>query len=92
MILKNEVPLAYYTAYRKALRDLKSALEKAEEFLKRCGMNNTKGTIAIIDVVLKDPSRLMLTASFEGYELPEKYYQNLKKWKKKRRENMQRRS
>lgn len=87
----NGLPLSYYPPYRKALRDLKSALEKAEGFLKRCGMNNTKGTIAIIDVVLKDPERLMLTASLEGYELPEKYYRNLQKWEKKRRENMQRR-
>ena len=84
-MLNNGLPLSYYPPYRKALRDLKSALEKGEGTLKRCSMNNAKGVIAMIDLALKDPEKLMMNGSFEGYELPEKYYQNLQRWKKRRR-------
>lgn len=34
-------------------------------------MNNWKGMMAVIDMVLADPEKLMYSASLEGYEIPE---------------------
>lgn len=84
---ENKIPLYYYRAYRKALRDLKGALEKCQEFLKYCGMNNTKGTIAIIDTVLEDPERLMYSQSLSGYEIPDLYLQKYRKWQKNKKKS-----
>lgn len=75
--------LQYYRFYKKSLRDLKIALENSSDFLKHCGMNNITGVQTIIEIVLKDPDILMLTGSISGYEVPEKYWKNYDKWRKK---------
>lgn len=81
-----ELPLWCYPAYRKALRDLREALGKSSEHLRRCGMNNTKGIVAILGLVLEDPEPLMLTQSLAGYEVPEPYLSKFRAWQRKQRE------
>lgn len=82
----NEIPLPYYRAYRKALRDLKAGIEKVNDNLKMYGMNNWKGMIAIIDMVLQDPEKLMFSQSLSGYEIPEPYLSKWEKYKAKMRD------
>lgn len=76
----NNMPLYCYRIYRKALRDIRNALEKCESGLKIYGMNNIKGCIAAIDMALTDIEILSETQSLEGYAIPEFY---LKKYRKK---------
>lgn len=83
-----DIPLEYYRAYRKALRDLKVGIEKVNENLKKYGMNNWKGMIAIIDMVLQDPEKLMLSQSLSEYEIPEPYLSKWEKYKAKMREKL----
>ncbi len=89
MIGLDELPLWYYPAYRKALRDLREALQKSSDHIKRCGMNNTKGICAIIGLVLNDPKKLMYSQSLTGYEVPEPYLSKFRAWKKKQKESRQ---
>lgn len=84
----DDLPLPYYRAYRKALRDLKAGIEKVGDNLKMYGMNNWKGMIAIIDMVLQDPEKLMYSQSLEGYEIPEPYLGKWEKYKAKVREKL----
>lgn len=85
----DELPLQYYSAYRKALRDLKAAIEKTGHHLRYYGMNNSKGIVAIIDMVLQDPGKLMYTASLEGYEIPEPYLTKFRKWQRKQKAELE---
>lgn len=73
------LPLWYYRAYRKALRDFRAALEKCGPNLKMYGMNNWKGVCAMLTCVLKDIEPLMQTVSMTCYEIPEPY---MTKWRK----------
>ena len=50
--MENDLPLQYYPAYRKALRDLKAAIEKVGDNFKPYGMNNWKGMVAVIETVI----------------------------------------
>ena len=84
----NDIPLHYYAAYRKALRDLKAAIEKVGDHFKMYGMNNWKGMAAVIDVVLQDPEKLMYSASLTGYDIPEPYLTKWRKWQQKQRERL----
>ena len=84
--MENDLPLKYYPAYRKALRDLKAAIEKVGDNFKYYGMNNWKGMVAVIDMVLQDPEKLMYSASLTGYEIPEPYMTKWRKYQKKQRE------
>ena len=83
--MENDLPLQYYPAYRKALRDLKTAIEMVGDNFKRYGMNNWKGMVKVIDVVLKDPEKLMYTASLKGYDIPEPYLSKWRKWQQKKK-------
>lgn len=87
-IMENDLPLPYYRAYRKALRDLKAGVEKVNDNLKMYGMNNWKGMIAIIDMVLQDPEKLMYSQSLKGYEIPEPYLGKWEKYKEKVRKKL----
>ena len=71
--IDNGLPLHYYPVYRKALRDLKDGIEKVGDGFKMYSMNNWKGMMAVIDMVLADPEKLMYSASLAGYEIPEPY-------------------
>lgn len=82
----DDLPLWYYPAYRKALRDLREALQKSSDHIKRCGMNNTKGVCAIIGIVLNDPEKLMYSQSLKGYEVPKSYLSKFRAWQKKQKE------
>ena len=75
-----DIPLAYYSVYRKALRDLISAIEEVGDNFRTYGMNNWKGMVAVIDRVLQDPETLMCTVSITGYTIPETYLRKYKKW------------
>lgn len=83
-----DIPLAYYSAYRKALRDLKSAIEEVGDNFRPYGMNNWKGMVAVIDMVLQDPEKLMCSVSITGYTIPEPYQRKYKKWLEKKRKDM----
>ena len=83
--MEKDLPLQYYPAYRKALRDLKTAIEMVGDNFKRYGMNNWKGMVKVIDVVLKDPEKLMYTASLKGYDIPEPYLSKWKNWQQKKK-------
>ena len=87
--MENDLPLQYYPAYRKALRDLKNAIEKVGNNFKHYGMNNWKGMMAIIDMVLQDPEKLMYSASLTGYDIPEPYLTKWRKWQQKQRERLE---
>ena len=84
--METDIPLHYYSAYRKALRDLKAAIEKVGDNFKMYGMSNWKGMAAVIDVVLQDPEKLMYSASLTGYEIPEPYMTKWRKYQQKQRE------
>lgn len=84
--MKNDLPLQYYPAYRKALRDLKTAIEDVGDNFKHYGMNNWKGMVAVIDMVLQNPEKLMHTASLTEYEIPEPYLKKFRDWKRKQKE------
>ena len=87
--VENNLPLQYYSAYRKALRDLKSAIEKEGDSFKHYGMNNWRGMVAVIDIVLKDPEKLMYSASLTGYEVPEPYLAKFREWQRKQKEKLE---
>lgn len=81
----------FLTIYRKAMRDICEALKKGEDRLKIYGMNNTKGSIAIIEAAMDNIEMLALFQSFEGCEVPEiyqkKYKERSKRQMKERRTN-----
>ena len=83
------LPLHYYPVYRKALRDLKDGIEKVGDGFKRYSMNNWKGMMAVIDMVLADPEKLMYSASLEGYEIPEPYITKFRAWQRKQKEKLE---
>ena len=87
--MENDIPLQYYPAYRKALRDLKAAIEKVGDNFKPYGMDNWKGMVAVIDMVLQDPEKLMYSASLTGYDIPEPYLTKWRKWQQKQREGLE---
>ena len=87
--MKNDLPLQYYPVYRKALRDLKAAIEQVGNNFRLYGMNNWKGTVAVIDMVLQDPEKLMYSASLTGYDIPEPYLTKWRKWQQKQRERLE---
>ena len=87
--MENELPLYYYPAYRKALRDLRTAIEKVGDNFKRYGMNNWKGMVAVIDMVLQDPEKLIYSASLTGYEVPEPYMSKFIKWQRTQKEKLE---
>lgn len=87
--IDNGLPLHYYPVYRKALRDLKDGIEKVGDGFKMYSMNNWKGMIAVIDMVLADPEKLMYSASLEGYEVPEPYLTKFRAWQKKQKEKLE---
>ena len=88
--VENNLPLQYYSAYRKALRDLKSAIEKEGDSFKHYGMNNWRGMVAVIDIVLKDPEKLMYSASLTGYEVRNRIWQNSGSGKESKKKNWRR--
>ena len=45
--------------------------------------------VAIIDMVLQDPEKLMYSASLTGYDIPEPYLTKWRKWQQKQRERME---
>lgn len=83
------LPLHYYPVYRKALRDLKDGIEKVGDGFKRYSMNNWKGMMAVIDMVLADPEKLMYSASLEGYEIPEPYLTKFRAWQRRQKEKLE---
>ena len=84
----NGISLQYYPVYRKALRDLKAAIEKVGDNFKPYGMNNWKGMVAVIDMVLQDVDPLMETQSITKYTVPKQYQEKYKKWAEKKRKEM----
>ena len=84
----DDISLTCYSAYRKALRDLKFAIERVGDNFKPYGMNNWKGMVAVIDMVLQDPEKLMRSVSLTGYTIPEPYQGKYKKWAEKKRKEM----
>lgn len=42
--------------------------------------------VAVIDVVLKDPEKLMYTASLTEYDIPEPYLAKFRAWQRKQKE------
>ena len=87
--MENDLPLQYYPVYRKALRDLKTAIEKVGNNFKLYGMNNWKGMVAVIDMVLQDPEKLMYSASLTGYEIPTPYIEKFRLWQRKQKEKLE---
>lgn len=87
--MKNDLPLQYYPTYRKALRDLKTAIEDVGDNFKHYGMNDWKGMVAVIDMVLQNPEKLMYTASLAEYEIPEPYLKKFRDWKRKQKEKLE---
>lgn len=87
--IDNGLPLHYYPVYRKALRDLKDGIEKIGDGFKMYSMNNWKGMMAVIDMVLEDPEKLMYSASLKGYEVPEPYLNKFRAWQRKQKEKLE---
>lgn len=87
--IESGLPLHYYPVYRKALRDLKDGIEKVGDGFKMYSMNNWKGMMAVIDMVLADPEKLMYSASLEGYEIPEPYITKFRAWQRKQKEKLE---
>lgn len=80
--MKNGIPLHYYPTYRKALIDLRNGIEGVGNNFKIYGMNNWRGMVAVIDMVLQNPEKLMCYGDLSEYDIPEPY---LTKWKEKRK-------
>ncbi len=85
----NQIPLPYIKVYRKALRDVVDWLERHEQQMKAYKLTTGKDYMAFLRMLRDAPDSLMEMGGFaDGYRVPDKCKDKVKKAIEKRREQL----